>query len=146
MKEARPCWPETWMAMAREVARRSCDPALKVGCIIVPSDNTAVLALGYNGMWRGGPNEVESLERGKSGTVHAEVNALIKCDFSFHKPKHLYVTASPCRDCAKLIVNGGISRVVYDVPYRDTAGVDLLLSAGVEVLALLDAVVAYIPA
>jgi dCMP deaminase len=136
----RPTWPETWMNVAVEISRRSCDPALKVGCVIVPEDNTAILGLGYNGMWRGGPNQVESLERGKSGTIHAEVNALIKCDFSFPKKKHLYVTNSPCRECAKLVINAGIDRVVYHDLYRDASPLELLRSVGIEVMSLADAI------
>src|SRR5262249_22940224 len=95
---ARPTWPEVWMAVARTISTRSIDPALKVGAIIVSIDNTRVLAVGYNGMWKGGPNVVESLERGKSGTIHAEVNALVKCDFNFAKAKHMYLTDSPCKE------------------------------------------------
>jgi len=136
----RPPWPRTWMNFAKSVAEHSVDPALKVGAVIVAEDNTSVLSIGYNGMWRGGPNVVESLERGKSGTIHAEVNALIKCDFNFHKRKYVYVTHSPCRECAKLIVNASIFRVVYDVPYRDPAGLELLCSAGVEVFTLQEAI------
>jgi dCMP deaminase len=124
------------MTVAGEIAKRSYDPRLRVGAIIVSDDNTQVLALGYNGNYRGGPHEHESPEPGKSGFIHAETNALVKCDFNFPKPKHMYVTHMPCRDCAKLIINAGIARVVYGVPYRNTSGVDLLRTAGVEVLSL----------
>lgn len=136
---ARPDWPETWMAVACTIAERSYDPQLKVGAIIVAGDNTQVLALGYNGNYRGGPHVHESTEPGKSGFIHAEANALVKCDFNFPKHKHMYVTHSPCRDCAKLIINAEIARVVYRLPYRDTSGVDLLRSAGVEVFSLEEA-------
>mgnify|MGYP000617948936 CR=1 FL=1 len=128
------------MTVARTMAQRSYDPRLKVGAIIVSADNTRLLALGYNGNYRGGPHQHESPEPGKSGFIHAEVNALVKCDYNFPKPKHMYVTHSPCRDCAKLVVNADIALVVYDVPYRDASGLDLLRSAGVEVLSLEEAV------
>lgn len=136
----RPEWPITWMNVAREIARRSYDPRLKVAAIIVSEDNTSVLSIGYNGNYRGGPHSHESSEPGKSGFIHAEVNALVKCDFNFPKKKHMYVTHSPCRDCSKLIINAEISRVVYDIEYRDTSGIELLRSAGVSVMNLADAI------
>lgn len=133
-------WPESWMTVARTMAQRSYDPRLKVGCVIVPEDNTSVLGIGYNGNYRGGPHQHESTEPGQSGFIHAEVNALVKCDFNFPKRKYLYVTHSPCRTCAKLIINADIARVVYETPYRDTSGVDLLRSVGIETLSLEDAI------
>jgi dCMP deaminase len=136
----RPTWPEIWMTVAHTISLRSIDPALKVGAIIVSCDNTQVLSVGYNGMWKGGPNKVESLERGKSGALHAELNCAIKCDFNFAKKKHMYVTHSCCRECAKIIVNAEIARVVYQAPYRLTDGIDLLKGAGIEVLTLEEAI------
>lgn len=129
----RSTWPETWMAVARTMAERSYDPRLKVGAIVVSCDNTQMLSVGYNGNYKGGPHEHESLEPGKSGFIHAEVNALVKCDFNFPKRKHMYVTHMPCKDCAKLIINAEIARVVWEIPYRLTAGVDLLKEVGIEV-------------
>lgn len=129
----RPSWNDTWMTVARTMADRSYDPRLKVGAIIVSEDNSQMLSAGYNGNYKGGPNEHESSEPGQSGFIHAEVNALIKHDFNFHKKKHMYVTHSPCRQCAKLIINAGISRVIYGVLYRDPSGIDLLKSVGIDV-------------
>jgi len=128
------------MTVARTIAERSYDPRLKVGAIIVSCDNTQVLSLGYNGNYRGGPHEHESPEPGKSGFIHAEVNALVKCDFNFPKSKHMYVTHSPCRDCAKLIINAGIVQVVYGLPYRDLSSLQLLQEAGVQVFSLQEAI------
>jgi len=129
----RPTWDEVWMDTARVIARRSMDPRHKVGAVIVTDDNTQVLAVGYNGDQKGGLNCVESSEPGMSGFLHAEVNALIKCDYNIHKPKIMYLTLSPCPMCAKAIVNGGIKQVVYAEEYRDTRGIDLLRQCGVEV-------------
>lgn len=128
----RPSWDEIWMEMAHQLARRSIDPRTKVGCLIVSGDNTQVLAVGYNGNYRGGPNAVESLEPGKSGTIHAETNALIKCDYNNPKRKVMYVTSSPCAPCAKLIINGGIDEVIYDLEYRDPTGLNILREAGIK--------------
>ena len=130
---SRPSWPETWMTVAREIAKRSYDPRLRVGCVVVPEDNTGILALGYNGNARGLPNEAESLEPGQSGMIHAEQNALVKCPFHYPVAKHIYSTHSMCRQCAKLVINAGIKRVVYGELYRDPSGLDLLRQAGVQV-------------
>lgn len=129
-------WDETWMEFAHIVARRSHDQRLKVGAIVVADDNTSVLALGYNGDEAGGSNLPESDEPGKSGFIHAEANCLLKCPYHYPTGKVMYVTDSPCRACAKFIVNARIKRVVYDRDYRDTSGIDLLKSAGVEVVKL----------
>lgn len=124
--QTRPQWDEIWMDFASNIARRSPDPNFKVGCCIVSQDNCQVLAIGYNGDHKGGTNCRESLEPGCSGFIHAEINALIKLDYNNPKKKTLYITLSPCRQCAKAIINGGIDRVVYRDIYRDTSGIDLL--------------------
>lgn len=129
----RPSWDEVWMQTAKVLSRRSLDPRFQVGAVIVTGDNTQVLAVGYNGDQRGGSNQVESLEPGCSGFIHAEINALIKCDYNNPKRKVMYLTLSPCKQCAKSIVNGGIDEVVYNEEYRDLAGVILLTDAGVKV-------------
>ena len=129
----RPSWDQIWISFAKTISERSYDPRNKVGAVIVTEDNTQVLGIGYNGGWAGGPNEVESLEPGMSGMIHAEINALIKMNYSHHKGKKLYVTLSPCRACAKAIINGGIDSVIYLDDYRDSSGIDLLLEGGVWV-------------
>lgn len=136
----RPTWPETWMTIAHAVSQRSYDPRLKVGAIVVSEDNTQMLSVGYNGNYKGGPHQHESTTPGDSGFIHAEVNALVKCDYTFPKRKHMYVTHSPCRSCSKLIINAEISRVIYDVEYRDVSGLDLLRSVGIEVLSVKNAI------
>ena len=129
----RPTWDQIWISFAKTISERSYDPRNKVGAVIVTEDNTQVLSIGYNGGWAGGPNEVESLEPGMSGMIHAEINALIKMNYSHHKRKKLYVTLSPCRGCAKAIINGGINRVIYLDDYRDLSGIELLREAGIRV-------------
>ena len=130
----RPSWDDTWMSIALTVAERSYDPRLKVGAIIVSDDNTRVLSLGYNGNYKGGPNEPDSVDPGKSGFIHAEVNALVKCDYNFFRKKHMYLTHSPCSSCAKLILNADIAKVVYKEEYRDNSGIELLRDSGIEVI------------
>lgn len=112
--------------MAQTIAQRSHDDRHQVGAVVVSSDNTQVLSVGYNGNYSGGPDCAESDEPGQSGLLHAEINALLKLDYNNPKRKILYVTLSPCAMCAKAIVNAGISEVVYDVVYRDTSGLEIL--------------------
>lgn len=121
------------METAKIISERSYDPRHQVGAIVVTEDNTQVLAVGYNGNYSGGPNEVESTQPGESGMLHAEINALLKMDYNNPKNKKLYVTLSPCRMCAKAIVNSGIQEVIYDVEYRDTSSIDILESQGITV-------------
>jgi dCMP deaminase len=129
----RPSWDQIWMDFAHTISKRSIDPRFQVGSVIVTEDNSQVLAVGYNGDHRGGPNEVESVEPGMSGLLHAEVNCLIKCDFNHPKKKKMYLTLSPCKMCAKAIINGGIVEVIYSEEYRDRSGIELLISSGIRV-------------
>ena len=78
----RPEWDAVWMSVAKTISQRSIDPRHQVGAIIVSDDNTQLLALGYNGNYKGGPNRTESDEPGMSGLIHAEQNALIKLDYN----------------------------------------------------------------
>lgn len=130
---SRPSWDEVWSSFAQMISRRSIDPRFKVGAVIVTGDNTQVLSVGYNGDQAGGTNEVESLEPGQSGCIHAEVNCLIKLDYNNPKKKKMYVTLSPCKMCAKAIVNAGVNEVVYLEKYRDESGLRLLADAGILV-------------
>jgi len=129
----RPCWDNIWMAFADLISQRSINPSFKVGAVVVTSDNTQVLSIGYNGDYRGGPNKIDSEEPGLSGLIHAEVNALIKMDYNNPKDKMLYVNLSPCLDCAKLILNSGIKEVIYKDEYRNLDGLNLLKSNGLIV-------------
>ena len=135
----RPSWNNIWKRFALDIAKRSPDPKFQVGAVIVTDDNTQVLALGYNGDHKGGPNCRDSLETGKSGFIHAEVNALIKCDFNNPKAKKMYLTHAPCPVCAKCIVNAGIEQVLYINNYEpDMSGVDILRNCDVSVVKLVD--------
>ena len=130
---SRPSWNQIWMDFAFTISQRSYDPRFQVGAVVVTSDNSQVLAVGYNGNYAGGPNEVESEVPGESGMLHAEINALLKMDYNNPKSKKLYLTLSPCRMCAKAIVNAGIDEVLYAEEYRDCSGVKILQSSGIKV-------------
>lgn len=118
---------------ARHVADLSHCKRAKVGCVLTSLDGERVLAFGYNGTWRGGPNTcVGPDEPGKCECVHAEANALAKSrpmeEFAAH------VTTSPCVVlCAKLLVNSGCREVYAASEYRDASGIDLLLTHGMKV-------------
>ena len=129
----RPSWDSIWMDMAETIAQRSHHPTFQVGAIVVTEDNTQVLSIGYNGSYKGGPNKPLSEEPGCSGLIHAEINALLKLDYNNPKKKKMYVTLSPCPDCARAIVNSNIDTVVYAEQYRDTTGIEILKSAGLNV-------------
>tara|TARA_X000001388_G_C2219553_1_gene118704 strand:+ start:540 stop:959 length:420 start_codon:yes stop_codon:yes gene_type:complete len=128
----RPTWDEIWANFAKNIASRSIDPKHKVGAIVVNKENTQVLSIGYNGDHKGGPNQRESLEVGRSGFIHAEINALIKCDYNNPAEKKMYLTLSPCDVCAKAIINAGIKEVIYLERYEQSNGIDILIDAGVE--------------
>ncbi len=128
----RPSWDKVWADVAEAISKRSYDPRYQVGAVVVTSDNTQVLSVGYNGNYAGGPNEIESEIPGQSGFIHAEINCLLKMDYNNPKKKIMYLTLSPCRICAKAIVNAGISEVVYTREYRDNTGLSILEKAGIS--------------
>ena len=129
----RPEWDTIWANFSKDIARRSLDPKHKVGAVIVNNENTQVLSIGYNGDQKGGSNKRDSMERGKSGFIHAEINALIKCDYNNPAKKRMYLTLSPCNICAKAIINSGIKEVIYLEKYEQSNGIDILINAGIHV-------------
>ena len=129
----RPSWNKIWMTMAETIAQRSHHSTFKVGALIVTSDNTQVLSLGYNGNAAGLSNVPQSEEPGCSGLLHAEINALLKLDYNNPKDKVMYLTLSPCTNCAIAVINSGIKKVVYKTKYRDDTGIDMLTEAGISV-------------
>ena len=129
----RPSWDEIWIEFAQSIARRSIDPKHKVGAVIVSDDNTQVFAVGYNGDEKGGPNQRESMSRGHSGFIHAEINALIKCNYNAPQDKKMYLTLSPCDVCAKAIINAGIKEVIYMKEYPNSEGISILQRSKIKV-------------
>lgn len=112
-------------------ARSTCVRA-HVGAIVASPDGRAVWGYGYNGNYAGGPNACDRPDPGNCGCVHAEANALVNAERT--RGGTLYTTCAPCVACAKLIVNAGIVRVVYERAYRDVSGLKLLADAGVALL------------
>ncbi len=105
----------------------------KVGAILV-KDNT-IIADGYNGTPQGFENECEDEQNTtKWYVLHAEANAILKVARSTQSSENstLYVTLSPCKECAKLIVQAGITKVLYISEYRDRTGIDFLEKVGIN--------------
>ena len=123
-----------YLEMADIWARNSYCKRRQVGALIVK--NRMIISDGYNGTPSGFENVCED-ENGvtKPYVLHAEANAITKVAKSGNSSEGatLYVTASPCLECSKLIIQAGIKRVVYKDEYRLTDGVELLRRAGVEV-------------
>ena len=65
--------------------------------------------------------------------IHAEINALLKMDFNNPKRKKMYVTMSPCRMCAKAIINAGIDEVIFSKEYRDASGLEILETSSIAI-------------
>ena len=109
----------------------------KVGALVVKDQ--MIISDGYNGTPTGFENICEDDNNtSKPYVLHAEANAITKLARSANSSEGatMYCTASPCIECAKLIIQAGIKRVVYSEQYRLTDGIDLLRRAGVEVLYL----------
>ena len=123
-----------YLRMARIWAENSYCQRRQVGALVVK--NKMIISDGYNGTPSGFENICED-EAGvtKPYVLHAEANSITKLARSGNNSEDstLYVTASPCIECAKLIIQAGIRRVVYGEKYRLTDGIDLLERAGIEV-------------
>ena len=125
---------EKYMEMASVWATNSYCKRRQVGALLVK--DRMIISDGYNGTPSGFENVCED-ENGvtKPYVLHAEANAISKVAKSGNSSEGstLYVTASPCLECSKLIIQAGIKRVVYRDEYRLTDGIDLLKRAGIEV-------------
>ena len=130
---SRPPLYEVYMRMAEELAKRSTCARLQVGTVITDADLENVVAIGYNGNARGFPNKCDSIEQGRCGCIHSEMNALVKAPGQM-RDKVAFVTASPCVVCAKLMIQANISYVFYREPYRDPAGLAVLKQGGLVAL------------
>lgn len=126
-----------YLRMARIWSENSYCVRRKVGALIVK--DKMIISDGYNGTPSGFPNICESDEGVTFPYVlHAEANAITKVARSNNSSdgSTLYVTASPCMECSKLIIQAGIRKVVFSELYRITDGLDLLRNAGIEVVHL----------
>jgi dCMP deaminase len=128
-----------YIQMARVWARNSYCKRRQVGALLVK--DRMIISDGYNGTPSGFENECED-ENGQSKpyVLHAEANAITKVAKSNNSSEGatLYITDSPCLECAKLIIQAGIKRVVYGDEYRMTDGIRLLEKAGIEIVKISD--------
>lgn len=137
-------WDARFLEMASLVASWSKDPSTKVGAVIVDS-RQRVVSQGFNGFPRGVQDRVDvSRETKLARTIHAEANALLYAQRDLSGCS-LYVTRPPCSNCAALIIQSGIARVVYEAPdpefmLRWKASIDeslaMFAEAGVEVVSM----------
>lgn len=124
-----------YLRMAYVWAENSHCNRSKVGCLIVK--DRQIISDGYNGTPSGFPNKCEDCDNKTLPSVlHAEANAITKLAKSSNSSEGatLYVTLSPCYDCAKLIIQAGINRIVYSDEYRNTESFKLFEDAGIELI------------
>lgn len=129
----RPPLFEVYMRMAEELAKRSTCRRLRVGTVVTDGELENVVAIGYNGNARGFPNTCDSDTPGACGCIHSEMNALVKAPGQL-RGKVVFVTASPCTMCAKLMVQANVEYVYYRLPYRSEAGLEVLRGAGIPAI------------
>ena len=124
---------KSYLDMAEVWSRNSYCQRRRVGALIVK--DRMIISDGYNGTPTGFENVCEENGVTKPYVLHAEANAITKVAKSHNSSDGatLYVTDSPCMECAKLIIQSGIKRVVYRREYRIIDGIDLLKKAGIEV-------------
>jgi len=133
---------DLYMDWATRTAQLSHAQRLNVGAVIVKDDT--VISYGYNGMPAGWDNTCEIEEHYEDGSrtlttrpevLHAESNAIAKLARGHNSGERasIFVTHSPCLECAKLIYQSGISQVYYRLDYRDASGVAFLQQSGIEV-------------
>ena len=145
MDDNRPSWDTYFMQLARLVSTRSTCLRRRVGAILVKEKQ--IISSGYNGAPRGLPHclevgclrEQQGVPSGERHELcratHAEANAIIQA--AFHGVSTagttLYCTTAPCAICAKMLINAGIKRIVYEEGYPDELGMDMLRQAEIEV-------------
>lgn len=120
----RPTWKQTFIAVAKELAKRSKDPHTKVGAVLV-KDN-CILATGYNGEPRNFTYEFDwATEEKYDYVIHAEMNVIANAVYNGAgnsvKGSEIYLTLSPCHKCMLMLVQFGVSKVYYIDEYKDFA-------------------------
>lgn len=134
----RATWDQYFMRIAREVATRATCDRKHVGAVIVRE--RCILATGYNGSIRGLPHCSEEGHLMEDGhcvrTVHAEANAIVQAARNGVRidGAELYVTATPCWGCFRLLANAGIRRVVFGEFYRDARIFEFAQKLGIELV------------
>ena len=128
-----------YMNFAETISQLSYAKTRKVGCIIVKDNN--IIAEGYNGTPYGFDNDCEYLDKKENiikthgHVIHAESNAIVKLSKSTRSSQcaTLYITLSPCLQCAKLIIQAGIKEIYYKENYNNPEGTNLLKLANIKI-------------
>ena len=125
---------DAYMDVAERFAQLSSAKRLNVGAIVVKDDR--IISIGYNGMPSGWDNVCEHEGKTKPEVLHAESNAIAKLARSPESGEgaSIFITHSPCIDCAKLIYQSGIATVYYKNEYRSTQGLDFLKKSNVWIV------------
>lgn len=140
IKHQRVSWESYFMNIAREVASRSTCHRKMVGAVIVL--DKSILSTGYNGSLRGLPHCDEIGHEMENGhcvrTIHAESNAIIQAARNGVRidGSEIFVTASPCYNCFKMIANAGIKKIFYGEFYRDERIKEHARELGIELIHL----------
>ena len=141
----RPSWDEYFMMIARDVATRATCERRSVGAVSVL--DRRILTTGYNGAPRGLEHCRNPLAEWPDGclmhghcvrTVHAEQNAILQGALNGVSLRggSMYVTCQPCNNCAKMLINAGIIKIVFDGDYPDDFAMELFRESGMEVIRL----------
>ncbi|MBN1157405.1 cytidine/deoxycytidylate deaminase family protein [Candidatus Woesearchaeota archaeon] len=144
MAKKRASWQEYFMNIAKEVATRSTCDRKAVGAVIV-RDKT-ILSTGYNGSVRGLPHcdEAGHMMENKHcvRTIHAEANAIVQAAKNGVAIDNgeIYITASPCWNCFKMIANAGIKKIYYGEFYRDERILETAQKIGIELISMEEAI------
>ncbi len=144
MADTRPSWDEYFMRIAKEVATRATCPRRSVGAVIAL--DRRILTTGYNGAPHGLAHCTEVGCKIVDGhcqrALHAEQNAILQAALNGVSTRGatVYVTCQPCNACAKMIINAGIERVVFEGDYPDPFAMELFEEAGMELVRLRDGV------
>ncbi|MEM7161177.1 MAG: dCMP deaminase family protein [Bacteroidota bacterium] len=128
-----------YLKMAQQWAQLSHCKRKQVGALIVK--NGMIISDGYNGTPSGFDNQCEDEEGNtKWYVLHAEANAITKVARSTNSANGatLYLTLSPCKECSKLILQCGITRLVFIQAYKDRSGLDFLKEKGIEIIQIED--------
>ena len=126
---------DAFMDVAERFAELSSATRLQVGAIVVKDDR--IVSIGYNGMPTGWDNKCENEHfKSKPEVLHAESNAIAKLAKSSESGENaaIFITHSPCIDCAKLIYQSGIAAVYYKHDYRSTQGIEFLDKSSIDVI------------
>ncbi len=136
MDKERLTMADVYMLLAKLLSLRSTCKRAQFGCVIADKTLERIWSVGYNGAPKGFSHDTCTAEEGWCGCSHAEMNALVKVAGK-DEEKVMFTTGSPCKTCANLTINSGISKLYYlEGTYRSDEGLDLIRKAGIPTEAI----------